>query len=77
MLTCYDEFEYVREAMRGGASDYVLKAGMNETGLLDAVKRLEYDKKRGEGPKQDQEPKTEQDASAANGGIFHRRGGAV
>lgn len=45
MLTCYDEFEYVREAMRGGASDYVLKAGMNETGLLDAVKRLEYDKK--------------------------------
>ncbi len=46
MLTCYDEFEYVREAMRGGASDYVLKAGMNETGLLDAVKRLEYDKKR-------------------------------
>ena len=60
MLTCYDEFEYVREAMRGGASDYVLKAGMNETGLLDAVKRLEYDKKGGEGPKQDQEPKTEQ-----------------
>lgn len=37
-----------------------MKAGMNETGLLDAVKRLEYDKKRGEGPKQDQEPKTEQ-----------------
>lgn len=42
VLTCYDEFEYVREALRGGASDYVLKSGMNESGLLDAVLRLDY-----------------------------------
>lgn len=60
MLTCYDEFEYVREAMRGGASDYVLKAGMNETGLLDAVKRLEYGGKNEKYSTNNQELKTEQ-----------------
>ena len=40
MLTCYDEFEYVREAMRGGASDYVLKSNLRESGLPDAVLNL-------------------------------------
>lgn len=42
MLTCYDEFEYVRAALRGGANDYVLKSSMNESGLLDAVLHLDY-----------------------------------
>lgn len=60
MLTCYDEFEYVREAMRGGASDYVLKAGMNENGLLDAVKRLDYGGKKEKYFADSQDLKTEQ-----------------
>lgn len=42
MLTCYDEFEYVREALRGGAADYVLKSNLNESGLLAAILRLDY-----------------------------------
>ena len=42
MLTCYDEFEYVREALRCGASDYVLKSNLTESGLPDAVLRLDY-----------------------------------
>ena len=42
MLTCYDEFEYVREALRCGASDYVLKSNLSESGLPDAVLRLDY-----------------------------------
>ena len=42
MLTCYDEFAYVREALRAGAADYVLKSDLNESCLSDAVLRLEY-----------------------------------
>lgn len=42
MLTCYDEFEYVREALRCGAADYVLKSNLSECGLPDAVLRLDY-----------------------------------
>ncbi len=54
MLTCYDEFEYVREAMRGGASDYVLKSNLRESGLPDAVLNLDYEEgKQPEGEKTD------------------------
>lgn len=42
MLTCYDEFEYVREALKGGASDYVLKSNLNENGLLGSILSLDY-----------------------------------
>lgn len=42
MLTCYDEFEYVRKALRCGAADYVLKSNLSESGLPDAVLRLDY-----------------------------------
>lgn len=60
VLTCYDEFEYVREALRGGASDYVLKSGMSENGLLDAVLRLDYGVKERNEPQSEDSLKTEQ-----------------
>lgn len=42
ILTCYEELEYARNAMRYGASDYVLKTTINEDGLLHALRDLEF-----------------------------------
>ena len=45
MLTCYEEFEYVREALRGGADDYVLKSNLNESSILSAILRLDFNRR--------------------------------
>lgn len=43
ILTCYEDLEYARNAMKYGAADYVLKTTINEDGLLHALKELEFD----------------------------------
>lgn len=50
LLTCHDEFEYAREALRLNVSDYILKAEMEEQEILEimALKKKSLDKKRGE-----------------------------
>lgn len=37
LLTCHDEFEYAREAMKLNISDYILKAEIEETEILEIM----------------------------------------
>ncbi|MGZ9585275.1 response regulator [Paenibacillus marinisediminis] len=39
MLSSFKEFEYVREAMRLGAVDYIHKPSLNETGIFETLQR--------------------------------------
>lgn len=39
VLSSYKEFEYVREAMRLGAIDYIHKPSLNETGMFETLQR--------------------------------------
>ena len=41
MLTCYDDFSYVREAMRYGAVDYLLKHTFEQEDLAALLGRIE------------------------------------
>ena len=41
MLTCYEDFDYVREAMRYGAADYLLKHTFEDEDLKELLKRIE------------------------------------
>lgn len=41
MLTCYDDFSYVREAMRYGAVDYLLKHTFEQEDLANLLGRIE------------------------------------
>lgn len=43
VLTCFNEIEYARSAMKYGASDYVLKTTLNTDELLNALLDLEFD----------------------------------
>ena len=40
ILSCYDEFELAQEAMRYGASDYILKLTLTQEKLLQALTRV-------------------------------------
>lgn len=40
VLSCHDEFEFVKEAMRLGADEYVLKNALNADGLLELLNTL-------------------------------------
>ncbi|MBZ4667539.1 MAG: two-component system, response regulator YesN [Epulopiscium sp.] len=40
VLTCYDEFDYAREALKFQASDYILKAELEEDDLVATLKRI-------------------------------------
>jgi len=48
VLSYYDDFEYVKEALKSGAYDYILKSGLNENHLLEVL--LEIKKKYGGTP---------------------------
>lgn len=48
ILTCYEELEYARKAMKYGAVDYVLKTTINEEGLFHALKELEFEEEQEE-----------------------------
>ncbi|NCC43139.1 MAG: response regulator [Clostridia bacterium] len=37
VLSCHDDFDYVKEAMRQGADEYVLKNSLNEETLYDIL----------------------------------------
>ncbi len=41
VLSCYNELEYVKRAMKSGAEDYILKLSMEPEKLLDLIKRLD------------------------------------
>ncbi|MCS7462410.1 response regulator [Paenibacillus doosanensis] len=41
MLSCLGDFEYVRQAMELGASNYILKLSMNVQSLVDALVKVE------------------------------------
>lgn len=45
ILTCYEELEYARQAMKYGASDYVLKTSITENGLLQAIQELVFEER--------------------------------
>ncbi|MFD1175374.1 response regulator [Paenibacillus puldeungensis] len=40
MLTCMSEFEYVRQAMEYGASNYILKLSMSVNSLRDTLRKI-------------------------------------
>ncbi|WP_070000568.1 response regulator transcription factor [Cellulosilyticum sp. I15G10I2] len=40
ILTCYDEFEYVREALKLGADDYILKSEIEDEELIDSMSKF-------------------------------------
>lgn len=40
MLTCMNEFEYVRQAMEYGASNYILKLSMSVNSLRDTLRKI-------------------------------------
>ena len=41
VMSCYDEFDYVREAMRLGAIDYLLKHTYEESDLVELLHKLD------------------------------------
>lgn len=40
MLTCYDDFDYVRKALKAGADDYILKTEIEDEDLIKLMMRL-------------------------------------
>lgn len=40
MLTCMNEFEYVRQALEYGASNYILKLSMSVSSLVDSLSKI-------------------------------------
>lgn len=42
VLSCHDDFEYVKEAMRLGAVDYLLKLSLQTDQLLQTLRRIEH-----------------------------------
>lgn len=43
ILSCHDDFVYVKEAMKLGIDDYLLKNDLSEETLLDALKKISFD----------------------------------
>ena len=39
VLSCHDDFEYVKEAMRLGADEYILKNTLDESSLLEVLEK--------------------------------------
>lgn len=39
-LTCYDEFDYVREALKQGANDYILKSEVEDEELMEIMGKI-------------------------------------
>lgn len=54
ILSSYDDFEYVRETLRLGAFDYILKPKMNFSDLLNVLKKASSVRYEGEKPNNDQ-----------------------
>ena len=44
VLSCHDDFEYVKEAMRLGADEYVLKNSLDEDSLYDTLEKSAADR---------------------------------
>lgn len=42
VLSCHDDFDYVKEAMKLGANEYVLKNSLDEDSLYDVLKNAEH-----------------------------------
>jgi two-component system response regulator YesN len=40
VLSCYNEFEYVREAMKLGVRDYIIKTTMKRNELIEVIKKV-------------------------------------
>lgn len=40
MLTCYDDFSYVRQVLKAGADDYILKTEIEDEDLAELMKKL-------------------------------------
>lgn len=43
ILSCHDDFIYVKEAMKLGIDDYLLKNDLSEATLLDALNKISFD----------------------------------
>lgn len=43
ILSCHDDFVYVKEAMKLGIDDYLLKNNLTEETLLDALKKISFE----------------------------------
>ena len=43
ILSCHDDFIYVKEAMKLGIDDYLLKNDLSEETLLDALKKISFE----------------------------------
>lgn len=60
MLTCIGEFEYVRQAMEYGASNYILKLSMSVNSLRDTLRKVSTELARDGGA----EPATQENGEA-------------
>lgn len=43
ILTCYDDFDYVREALKNGANNYILKSEVEDEELISSLSQLKED----------------------------------
>lgn len=48
VLSCHDEFDYVRQAMKLGAADYLLKHKIDDKTIIDSLRSLRDKKTNGE-----------------------------
>lgn len=53
ILSCHDEYEFVRQAMKLGAADYLLKHKMDKEGILCALRELQNQPYSKEGSRQE------------------------
>lgn len=64
MLSCMSDFEYVRQAMEHGASNYILKLSMNVQSLMDALVKVDAELRKRKAKPQETPPSS---AGAAEG----------
>ena len=68
VLSCHDEFDYVKKAMKEGADEYVLKNTLNEESLYTVLEAAEENirQNREEACTKEQEPQLEKQADEEN-----------
>lgn len=73
MLTSFEEFSFVREAMHHGAVEYLIKLELTPETLRSAVEKAQEQIRRLRGSEKQQDTESAQDGSAACLGLFRDR----
>lgn len=67
MLTCMSEFEYIRQAMEYGASNYILKLSMNVKDLRETLGKIRAELEKEERQREERRGGAPRDGYAADG----------